>query len=224
MSGLKPGSRSVILLGAPGAGKGTQAAQLAEQHRVPHISTGEMFRASAALGTGPGLKAQRYLHEGQLVPDEVVIDLVKDRLAREDCAHGFILDGFPRTVPQAEALEELLAALGRDLGRAFFLDLPDPEVVRRLSSRRICVRCGASYNLVSRPPVSEGRCEACGGDLAQREDDREGTVLRRLQVYRTSTAPLISWYEERGRLSRINGMGAVTVVFQELARLVEARA
>ncbi|MBX5464028.1 MAG: adenylate kinase [Clostridia bacterium] len=208
----------LVFLGPPGAGKGTQAAILARELGIPQISTGDMFRAAVRDQTPLGREAQRYMEAGQLVPDEVTIGIVEERLRADDCREGFILDGFPRTVAQAEALDRILAAAGRPLERAVEFVIGEEEVVRRLAGRRTCPRCGAVYNVYTQPPQREGRCDRCGEPLVQREDDREETVRARLAVYRRQTAPLVDFYEAGGRLVRIDASrapGEVTAVLKE---------
>ncbi|HVQ75310.1 MAG TPA: adenylate kinase [Candidatus Binatia bacterium] len=207
-----------IFLGPPGAGKGTQARQLAETWSVAHVATGDMLREALAQGTPLGLEARRYMDSGGLVPDEVVIGLVADRLTRPDARGGFVLDGFPRTAAQAEALDRLLAARGLGLDRVIFLDVTRPELLRRLTGRRVCRTCGATYHLISAPPRTAGRCDGCGGELYQREDDAEVAVARRLDVYQSQTAPLLAYYRSRGQLACVPGEGAVAQVAAEIKR------
>ena len=207
-----------IFLGPPGAGKGTQARQLAETWSVAHVATGDMLREALAQGTPLGLEARRYMDSGGLVPDEVVIGLVADRLTRPDARGGFVLDGFPRTAAQAEALDRLLAARGLGLDRVIFLDVTRPELLRRLTGRRVCRTCGATYHLISAPPRTAGRCDACGGELYQREDDAEAAVARRLDVYQSQTAPLLAYYRSRGQLACVPGEGTVEQVAAEIKR------
>ncbi|HHY93130.1 MAG TPA: adenylate kinase [Firmicutes bacterium] len=197
----------LVLLGAPGAGKGTQGELLAREFRIPHIATGDLLRGAIAAGTPLGKEAQRYVAQGELVPDEVVIGIVKERLDAPDAKQGFILDGFPRTEVQAESLAELLQDLGRPLTAAVFLDVPAETLLARLTARRVCPQCGASYHLVSRPPREAGRCDACGSALAQRADDREDVIARRLAVYQKETAPLLEYYSRKGLLVRVPGTG-----------------
>jgi adenylate kinase len=211
-----------IFLGPPGAGKGTQARQLAETWSVAHVATGDMLREALAQGTPLGLEARRYMDSGGLVPDEVVIGLVADRLTHPDARGGFVLDGFPRTAAQADALDRLLAARGLRLDRVIFLDVARPELLRRLTGRRVCRACGATYHLISAPPRTAGRCDACGGELYQREDDAEAAVARRLDVYQSQTAPLLSYYRSRGQLVSVPGEGAVEQVAAEIKRALPA--
>lgn len=197
----------IILLGPPGAGKGTQAAMLVKEFAVPHISTGDMFRAAIKEGTEMGTKAKAYMDQGQLVPDEIVIGIVKDRLAQKDCQKGFILDGFPRTVPQADALQEALKDLGMALAAVVNLEVSEDELVTRLSGRRVCKNCGATYHIQFSPAKQEGVCDSCGGELYQRDDDQETTIRKRLEVYRNQTSPLIDYYAGTGLLATIKGDG-----------------
>ena len=211
----------VVFLGAPGAGKGTQARRLAAGSGVPQIATGDMLREAVAEGTPLGREAKRYMDQGALVPDEVVIGLVDERLSRPDAGPGYVLDGFPRTVAQAEALDALLGRRGQDLDRVVFFDVSREELLRRLTGRRICRRCGTAFHLVSAPPKTEGRCDQCGGELYQREDDAESTVARRLDVYQTQTAPLLDYYGKRGLLVRVAGEGPVDHVAAAIQRAVK---
>jgi adenylate kinase len=210
----------VIFLGPPGAGKGTQARQLAEAWQAAHIATGDMLREAVAQGTPLGREAKRHMDAGGLVPDEVVIGLVAERLTRPDTRNGFVLDGFPRTAPQAEALDRMLEGRGLALDRVIFLDVPRPELLRRLTGRRICRNCGATYHLVSAPPQRPGRCDVCGGELYQRDDDSEAAVARRLDVYESQTAPLLAYYRSRGQLASVRGEGSVEEVAAEVKRAV----
>jgi adenylate kinase len=210
----------VIFLGAPGAGKGTQARRLAVGSGVPQVATGDMLREAVAGGTPLGREAKRYMDQGALVPDEVVIGLVDERLSRPDAGAGYVLDGFPRTVAQAEALDALLRRRGQELDRVVFFDVSRDELLRRLTGRRICRQCGAGFHLVSAPPKTEGRCDQCGGELYQRDDDAEDTVVRRLDVYQNQTAPLLDYYRRRGLLVRVAGEGPVERVAAEIQKAV----
>jgi len=192
--------RNVILLGAPGAGKGTQAERIVAGYELPHISTGEMLRAALAEGTEMGLAAQKFMEAGALVPDEVVIGIVRDRLAQADAQRGFLLDGFPRTIEQAERLDAMLADGGRDVTHVILIDVPEDELVERLAGRRLCKGCGKGYHVVFDPPQNEGVCDVCGAELYQRGDDDEATVRNRMRVYRKQTEPLVGYYEARGVL------------------------
>lgn len=198
---------NVILLGAPGAGKGTQAERIVECFGLPHVSTGEMLRAAVARGTEMGKAAQQYMQAGGLVPDEVVVGVVRDRLAEPDAREGFLLDGFPRTLPQAEQLDEMLAGAGRAITHVVLIDVPEDELVLRIAGRRACRQCGKLYNVTYDPPRVEGVCDLCGGELFQRADDNEETVRNRLVVYREQTEPLVGYYERRGVLKSVAGGG-----------------
>ena len=191
----------LILLGAPGAGKGTQAAVISERYHIPQISTGNIIRAALKSGTEMGLKAKSFIDAGQLVPDEVVIGIIRERLAEDDCKDGFILDGFPRTVPQAEALD----AMGIEIDRVIDLEVPDERIIERMSGRRVCAHCGASYHLLYKQPKTQGVCDNCGEQLVQRADDKAETVLERLNVYHAQTEPLISFYRAKGKLRVVEG-------------------
>jgi adenylate kinase len=210
----------VIFLGPPGAGKGTQARQLADERGAAHVATGDMLREAVSQGTPLGREAKRHMDTGGLVPDEVVIGLVAERLGQPDAANGFVLDGFPRTAAQAEALDRMLAGRGIALDRVVFLDVSRAELLRRLTGRRVCRKCGATYHLVSAPPRTPGRCDACGGELYQREDDGETAVAHRLDVYERQTAPLLAYYRSRGQLASVSGEGAVDEVAAEIARAI----
>jgi len=205
-------SARVIFLGPPGAGKGTQADRLATDWAVPHIATGDMLREAAQEGTRLGLEAKRYMDSGALVPDEVVIGLAEERLGEPDAARGWVLDGFPRTVPQAEALDSLLRRKGIDLDRVIFFDVSRDELLRRLTGRRICRQCGTAFHLVFNPPAKPDRCDRCGGELYQRADDAESAVAHRLEVYTKQTAPLLDYYRQRGILTTVPGEGKVEEV------------
>ncbi len=199
----------VVLVGAPGAGKGTQAKFITKHYRIPQISTGDIFRANIAADTPLGLAARRYMDAGDLVPDQVTIDIVRDRLQRKDTVDGFLLDGFPRTVPQAQALTSLLDELGTPLDAVLEMQVDDDEVVRRISGRRVCRDCGHVWHLDFEPPAVEGVCDACGGELFQRDDDLPETVRRRLDVYNEETSPLVGFYDELGLLVTISAQGSV---------------
>jgi adenylate kinase len=213
-----------ILLGPPGAGKGTQAARIVDAYGVPHISTGDILRANVREGTALGAEAKRFMDAGDLVPDEVIIGMVGDRLGQADAAGGFLFDGFPRTVPQAEALDELLASRGAPLDVVLELVVDHDEVVRRLTGRRTCGDCGRIYQVESEPPAAEGVCDACGGALGQRDDDREDVVRNRLEVYREQTEPLVAFYEQRGQLRRIEAVGSVEQVTARALETLERAA
>jgi adenylate kinase len=196
---------NLILLGAPGAGKGTQAEIICETYKIPAISTGNIIREALKSGTEMGLKAKSYMDAGQLVPDEVVIGIIKDRLAQEDCKNGFILDGFPRTIPQAEALDKM----GIVIDKVVDIEVPDEKIVQRMSGRRVCEKCGASYHLLYKKPEVEGVCGKCGGTLVQRKDDHPDTVNARLKVYHEQTEPLKAYYSAQGKLSIVEGQEEV---------------
>ena len=204
------------MLGAPGAGKGTQAGRLAEAYKIPHISTGDIFRANIKGGTELGKKAKSYMDAGKLVPDELVCDLVSDRISQDDCKDGFILDGFPRTIPQAEALDAAMAKMGIKLDAAVNVDVPDDNIVRRMSGRRACLKCGATYHIEYLPPKAEGICDSCGSELVLRDDDKPETVLTRLSVYHEQTQPLIEYYEKAGALKTVDGTVSADEVFAEI--------
>lgn len=195
----------LILLGAPGAGKGTQAEKICEKLSIPAISTGNIIREALKNGTEMGLKAKSFIDAGQLVPDDVVIGIIKDRLAQNDCANGFILDGFPRTIPQAEALDEM----GVEIDKVIDIEVPDEKITERMSGRRVCKECGASYHLVYKKPEKEGVCNLCGGELVQRKDDHPDTVLDRLKVYHEQTEPLKDFYAKKGKLRIVEGQEKV---------------
>ncbi len=200
----------VAFLGPPGAGKGTQASELAREWNVPHVATGDMLREAAAAGTPLGREAKGYMDRGALVPDDVIIRMIAERLERPDARAGFLLDGFPRTIAQAEALERLLKDLGQPLERVVYFDVSEPELLRRLTGRRVCRNCQTAFHLISAPPKTPGVCDRCGGELYQREDDKEGTVRNRLGVYARQTAPLLDWYRARDLLSSVRGEGAIS--------------
>jgi adenylate kinase len=211
----------LVLLGPPGAGKGTQARRLAARWSVPQVSTGDMLREAVARGTRLGLEARRYMDAGELVPDAVMIGLVRERLAQPDGRKGFVLDGFPRTAAQAEALDQLLEAEGTPLDRVVLVQLADEDLVTRLSGRRVCRSCGRNYHVTFSPPQVAGRCDACGGELSQRTDDEEATVRRRLAVYARDTRPLVDYYRRRGLLTTISGAGTMDAVQAELVTAAE---
>ena len=202
----------VAFLGPPGAGKGTQARELAREWNVPHVATGDMLRDAAAAGTPLGREAKGYMDKGALVPDDVIIRMIAERLRRPDAGRGFLLDGFPRTITQAEGLEHLLKDLGQPLERVVYFDVSEPELLRRLTGRRVCRVCQTAFNLVSAPPAKAGICDRCGGQLYQREDDSEATVRHRLGVYARQTAPLLDWYRGRGLLVSVPGEGPIETI------------
>jgi adenylate kinase len=213
----------IAFLGPPGAGKGTQARELARAWSVPHIATGDMLREAVAAGTALGREAKAYMDRGALVPDDVIIAMIAERLRDPDARSGFLLDGFPRTIPQAEGLERLLKDIGQPLERVIYFDVAEPELVRRLTGRRVCRGCGHSFHVVSNPPRREGVCDACGGELYQRVDDSESTVRNRLSVYRTQTAPLLEWYAARGLLVTVEGEGPIADVARRLQDVARRR-
>jgi adenylate kinase len=212
----------LILLGPPGAGKGTQAKMLTDQYSIPQISTGDILRAAVKDGTPMGLRAKEYMDAGSLVPDEVVVGIVRDRLQQADCKHGFILDGFPRTVAQADALQANLAQMGKELDRVISLNVDADALVERLTGRRTCKECGRGYHVAFDPPRASGVCDACGGSLFQRNDDQEETIRKRLQVYADQTAPLISYYREAGVLMELDGMLPIPQVQEKMLSLLQA--
>jgi len=212
----------VAFLGPPGAGKGTQARDLAREWGVLHLATGDMLREAVAAGTQLGLEAKRYMDQGALVPDDVIIRMMAERLGAGAAAQGFILDGFPRTIAQAEALARLLKDLGQTLDTVVYFDVSEPELLRRLTGRRVCRACGHSYHLTSNPPKRAGVCDACGGELYQREDDAEATVRNRLDVYRRQTAPLLDYYRQRNLLTTVSGEGPVATIREAIRGAVGA--
>ncbi len=212
---------NLILLGPPGAGKGTQAKRIVEKYGIPQISTGDMFREAVSKGTELGKKAKEYMDRGELVPDEIVIGIVRERLSQDDCQNGFILDGFPRTIKQAEALDEMLDDMNRKIDAVINITVPDEEIVKRIVFRRTCKNCGAVYNLIYSPPKVEGRCDECGGELYQRDDDKEETVRERLRVYREQTEPLIQYYSQKGVVRDIDGTKSIDEVWNEIEKVLE---
>lgn len=212
----------IIMLGAPGAGKGTQAKKIAEKYGIPHISTGDIFRANIKNGTELGKKAKTYMDQGLLVPDELVVDLVVDRVKQDDCSNGYVLDGFPRTIPQAEALDKALAAMGEAMDYAINVEVPDENIVRRMSGRRACVDCGATYHIVYAPTKEENICDNCHGELILREDDKPETVQKRLNVYHEQTQPLIDYYTEKNILVEVDGTVDIDEVFAAIVNVLGA--
>lgn len=212
----------IVMLGAPGAGKGTQAKMIAEKYSIPHISTGDIFRANIKNDTELGKKAKSFIDKGQLVPDELTLDLIMDRFKEDDCKNGYVLDGFPRTIPQAEALDEALKANGEKVDFAIDIDVPDENIVRRMGGRRACVNCGATYHIVYSPTKVEGKCDKCGEELIVRDDDKPETVLSRLEVYHNQTQPLIDYYNEQGILKSVDGTIDMKDVFNEIVKILGA--
>lgn len=210
----------IIMLGAPGAGKGTQAKQIADKYHIPHISTGDIFRANIKNGTELGKKAKEYMDQGALVPDELTCDLVMDRIAQDDAKNGFVLDGFPRTIPQAEALTAALEKIGQKMDFAIDVDVPDENIVNRMSGRRACLNCGATYHIVSIPPKKEGICDRCGNEIVLRDDDKPETVQKRLTVYHEQTQPLIDYYKKQGILKSVDGTVPMDEVFQSIVAIL----
>ncbi len=211
---------NIILLGPPGAGKGTQAAKIVEKYGVPHISTGDIFRENIKKGTELGKKAKAYMDKGELVPDDLVIEIATDRLSKEDCKDGFMLDGFPRTVYQAEKLDEYLKSAGKKVDYVLDIAVDKKILVPRITGRRVCPACGASFHIVNIPPKKEGICDACGGELIQRADDTEATVANRIDVYEKQTMPLIDYYEKAKVVSHIDGAAALDAVFAEIVKIL----
>ncbi|SET35218.1 adenylate kinase [[Clostridium] polysaccharolyticum] len=210
----------IIMLGAPGAGKGTQAKRIAEKYSIPHISTGDIFRANIKNGTELGKKAKTFMDQGLLVPDELVVDLVVDRVGQDDAKNGYVLDGFPRTIPQAEALDNALAAINEKVDYAINVDVPDENIINRMSGRRACVSCGGTYHIVYAPTKTEGVCDACGGELVLRDDDKPETVKKRLGVYHEQTQPLIDYYNKKKILVDIDGTQDMSQVFDAIVKVL----
>jgi len=211
----------IIMLGAPGAGKGTQAKKIAEKYSIPHISTGDIFRANIKEGTELGKKAKEYMDKGALVPDELVCDLVVDRISQEDAKNGYVLDGFPRTIPQAEALDVALSKINEKVDYAIDVDVPDDNIINRMSGRRACVACGGTYHIVFNPTKAEGVCDACGGQLILRDDDKPETVKNRLKVYHEQTQPLIEYYTKKNILKSVDGTQDMSKVFDSIVAILE---
>lgn len=211
----------IIMLGAPGAGKGTQAKMLADKYHIPHISTGDIFRANIKNGTELGNKAKIYMDKGMLVPDELTCDLVVDRIKQEDCKDGYILDGFPRTIPQAECLDQALQALGDKIDYAVDVEVPDENIVKRMSGRRACASCGATYHIIYNAPAKEGVCDRCSAELILRDDDKPETVQKRLNVYHEQTQPLIDYYKNKNVLAQVDGTKDMQEVFQSIVNVLE---
>ena len=212
----------IIMLGAPGAGKGTQAKMIAEKFGIPHISTGDIFRANIKNGTELGKKAKEYMDKGQLVPDELTVEILLDRVAADDCKNGYVLDGFPRTIPQADVLDKELTKLGDKVDFAINVDVPDENIVRRMSGRRACLKCGATYHIEHIPPKKEGICDKCGSELVQRDDDKPETVQNRLSVYHEQTQPLIDYYNKKNILKSVDGTKDMQEVFSDIVNILNA--
>ena len=210
----------IIMLGAPGAGKGTQAKMIADTYGVPHISTGDIFRANIKNGTELGMEAKKYMDQGLLVPDELTVRILLDRVAQDDCKNGYVLDGFPRTIPQAEVLDSELTKLGDHIDYAINVDVPDENIVKRMSGRRACLTCGATYHIEHVPPKKEGICDVCGSELVLRDDDKPETVKNRLNVYHEQTQPLIDFYTEKGVLKTVDGTVPMEEVFAAITAIL----
>jgi len=213
----------IVLLGGPGSGKGTQAKKLVDKLGIPQISTGDIFRAALKEGTPMGLKAKTYMDKGELVPDDVVIGVVEERLTKPDLDKGYMLDGFPRTLAQAEALDKIIVSQGKSINHAILVDVPDEELVARLSGRRTCRNsdCGKMYHVMFNPPKSDGICDACGSELYQRDDDSEATIRERLTVYNNQTAPLIDYYDKKQLLRRVAGVGPIDEIFASIQKVLK---
>ncbi len=210
----------IIMLGAPGAGKGTQAKMIAEKYSIPHVSTGDIFRANIKNGTELGMEAKKYMDQGMLVPDELTVKILLDRVAQPDCAKGYVLDGFPRTIPQAQVLDQALEKLGDAIDVAVNVDVPDEDIVKRMSGRRSCPGCGATYHTEHIPPKKEGICDNCGQELVLRDDDKPETVLNRLKVYHDQTRPLIDYYTGKGVLKTVDGTKDMKDVFEAITGIL----
>ncbi len=210
----------LILMGLPGAGKGTQAEMIKAKYNIPHISTGDMFRQAIKEGTELGKKAKAYMDEGALVPDEVTNGIVEERLAKSDCDNGFLLDGFPRTIPQAEALEAITKKLNKQIDYVIQVDVPAEKLIERLTGRRVCPSCGATYHVINKPPKTEGVCDNCGTELVQRDDDKEETVQKRLEVNIEQTQPLLDFYKEKGVLVTVDGDQPIDKVFEDIVAAI----
>ena len=210
----------IIMLGAPGAGKGTQAKMIAEKYGIPHVSTGDIFRANIKNGTELGMEAKKYMDQGQLVPDELAVKILLDRVAQDDCKNGYVLDGFPRTIPQAEVLDKALTELGDAIDFAIDVDVPDENIVNRMGGRRACLSCGATYHIVFNPTKEEGKCAACGAETVLRDDDKPETVQKRLTVYHDQTQPLIDYYKAQGILKSVDGTLPMDDVFSAIVSIL----
>lgn len=210
----------IVMLGAPGAGKGTQAQMLAKKYDIPHVSTGDIFRMNIKNGTELGLEAKKYMDQGLLVPDELTVRILLDRVAKDDCKNGYVLDGFPRTIPQANVLEDALTKLGDKIDYAINVDVPDENIIRRMGGRRACLSCGATYHIEHVPPKKEGICDKCGQELVLRDDDKPETVKNRLQVYKEQTQPLIDFYTKKGVLHNVDGTKDMNEVFEAIVAIL----
>ena len=215
-------SMKIIMLGAPGAGKGTQAKKIAAKYQIPHVSTGDIFRANIKNGTELGMKAKSYMDAGGLVPDEITIGMLLDRIHEADCENGYVLDGFPRTIPQAESLTEALAGMDEKIDYAVNVDVPDENIISHMAGRRACLACGATYHIVYNPPKKEGICDVCGQELVLRDDDKPETVKKRLDVYHDQTQPLIEYYKKAGILKSVDGTQDLNKVFEDIEAVLEA--
>jgi len=213
----------IVLLGAPGSGKGTQAKLLSEKYKIPHVATGDLLRAAVSAGSELGRKAKAAMDAGQLVSDDIVLGMIQERLSRPDAKPGFVLDGFPRNIPQAQALDAMLARLGQPLQLALLVDVDREVLTKRMTGRRTCNQCGAIYNVHFSPPKTAGKCDKCGGTLTQRSDDNEETVRNRLAVYEEQTAPLVSYYKAQGKLRTVRGVGAINDIFKNISDIIEAQ-
>jgi len=212
----------IIMLGAPGAGKGTQAKKIAEKYQIPHVSTGDIFRSNIKEGTQLGRKAKEYMDQGALVPDELTIGMLMDRIQQEDCRNGYVLDGFPRTIPQAESLQKAITEMGQKIDFAINVDVPDENIISRMSGRRACISCGATYHIVYNPSKVAGICDVCGSELVLRDDDKPETVKKRLAVYHDQTRPLIDYYKEAGVLVNVDGTQELNKVFSDITDILGA--
>ena len=212
----------IIMLGAPGAGKGTQAKKIAEKYQIPHVSTGDIFRSNIKEGTQLGRKAKEYMDQGALVPDELTIGMLMDRIQQEDCQNGYVLDGFPRTIPQAESLQKAITEMGQKIDFAINVDVPDENIINRMSGRRACISCGATYHIVYNPSKVAGICDVCGSELVLRDDDKPETVKKRLAVYHDQTRPLIDYYKEAGVLVNVDGTQELNKVFSDITVILGA--
>ena len=211
----------IMLLGPPGGGKGTQAVKLFEKYKLPQISTGEILRAEIKKGNELGKEANQYVSKGLLVPDDIMVKIIKKRIVEKDCKNGLVLDGFPRTIPQAEALDEVLKGLGKKIDKVISTVVSENFLVERLTGRRLCSKCGAGYHIKFSPPKQNGKCDTCGGELIQREDDKEETIKKRFRVYQEQTSPLIRYYEQKGILKEVNGEGDIESVYKLIVNIIE---